>query len=254
MVIRFILYKLDDAGEPLTETRDVRVFEKDPLLVGSNKNCDLQLSSIPDLALAIHKNEAHDFVLEKKENPFSILINDTDFEDSSTILKSGDKLRFENYLLCFIVEFEKVEFHWNTGFIARVSTALIIAILIAECGIITWLPRQLHKKQMWGLEVTRQRTLGMMDALRIRGEHTAKELTDDIGRNTIKLVIKELDDIAIYVREYVNRLDALQLSEIQRDLMFYDDIVDRVEKGNLYPKDEVIDAEFYIKRIIGADK
>ncbi len=72
-----------------------------------------------------------------------------------------------------------------------------------------------------------------------------------MGRNTIKLVIEELDDIAIYVREYASRLDAQQLSEIQRDLMFYDDIVDRAEKGNLYPKDAVIDAEYYINRIIG---
>ena len=67
MTIRFIVHKLDDTGEPLAETRDVRVFENDPLLVGSNNNCDLQLSNIPDLALSIHKNEAHDFVLEKKE-------------------------------------------------------------------------------------------------------------------------------------------------------------------------------------------
>ncbi len=251
MSIRIILYELNNSAEPVHETRKVHFSETDQLLIGSNKNCDLVLSDIPDLAISIFKHADNSYHLEKKEQDVLLKINDEENLNLSFQLKNGDKIHIGQYMVHFIIEFSKASRHWNIGFVAYVSTCLIISILAVEIGIMTWLPKEIKAKQLWGLEVTRQRTLDLMDRLRIRCESSVKTMESSLDKSTLKLIIDELDDMSIYLRNYVNELDARQLTEINKDLSIYGDKVNRLEEGALFPEKERIDAQFFFKQIIG---
>lgn len=251
MSIRIILYELSESDEPIHETRRVHFSEKDQLLIGSNKNCDLVLSDIPDLAISIFKHNSNSYILEKKEQDVLLKIDNEENNKTSFQLKNGDKIQISKYVIQFIIEFSKASPHWNTGLVAYVSTFLIVSILVIEIGIMTWLPKEIKAKQLWGLEVTRQRTLDLMDRFRIRCESSVKTIDSRLEKNTLKLIIEELDDMSIYLRNYVNDLNSLQLTEINRDLSIYEDTVDRLEKGSLFPDKESVDAQFFFKQIIG---
>ncbi len=250
MSIRIILYDLNKDDEAVHESRKVYFWENDQLLIGSNKNCDLVLTNVPDLAVLIYKHNDDSYQLEKKEKDTSLKINGVETQSKSVRLKNGDKIQINDYSVHFIIEFSKAGHNWNSGFIAFLSTFLIVAILIVEFGIITWLPREIRVKQLWGLEVTRQRTLDSMDGLRLRCESSVKTMEPGLDKNTLKLIIDELDDISIYLRDYVSKLDAGQLTEINKDLSIYSDRVNRLEQGLLFPPEERIDPQYFFKEII----
>lgn len=140
----------------------------------------------------------------------------------------------------------------HTARMSRFTGGLIAAILVLQCGVIGWLPRQLERHGLWGKELARERIKGAMDHLRgtLRGEWPAAS-DAAMAEATRRVLEQELDRLARYLRENIDRMDDDQLAEIYNDLLLIHEILAAMEAGTLYPPMPAIRPEAPLRRLIG---
>lgn len=250
MSIRLIQYERNDRGEIDERAGRVRRFPADRLIVGAHSNCDLSLAGIPDIAFAICKEDGGDYVIERKDKQLPVFVNDVALANDCMPVRNGDRIRFAPYELHFMIEFERARLHRSAGVVAHAATFLIAVILILEIGVITWLPRQVQSRELWGLEITRQRTVDSLDTLRLRCNAALPQKSTPLQLETLRFVKGELDGIAGYLRAHGDDLDVGRILDVQADLEMYEEILDRLDQGTLYPPRETLDLEFHLRRML----
>ena len=251
MSIRIFHHKLGKDGEPEADGKTVHEFPKEMLLFGSDAHNDVCMDGVPSLALSIFKDTNKIYQLERKDITIPIRLNDTELKVEQVPLTSGDEIRLGDHLIVFSVNFTKADQRRSVGIVSYVSALLIALILIVEMAVIVWLPKQVEGRQLWGLEVARQQSLGLMDGLRQRCRESLSDADKDaMVRETVKLILQELDEIAVYLRHNSQYMNVNQILEVKDDLLFFEDLFNRLEAGTLYPPVEVIDANRHVRRLI----
>ena len=165
-------------------------------------------------------------------------------------IRNGDEISVDTYSLKFIIQFAKVGQHRKTGFAAYFSTFLIVSLLILQAGVIVILPKKVAERQLWGLEVMRQRTIALLDVLRHRSQTPSNSIDDKFRQEMTKLIRVELDRIAIYLRKHISNLDLSRVVEFHNDLSYLEELLNGIDNKTLYPQLPTINAEQYLRDMI----
>ena len=250
MPIRIVLYSCDKDGEPIENSKTVYVLDKNRLTIGSEKTDDITLPKISPCQISILKINHSHYSVHKDTPSVPIKINEKHLRTDSSTIKNGDRIHLENYLLQFTIEFQTVDQHRNSNWMVFISAALILGILFLETGGIIFLAKHMAKRKLWGVEITRQRTVELLDGMRSQCENLADKAQDDLHREIIYLVEQELDSIAIYIRKFISDLNEDQVNEIYRDISHFEQILNDLEGGSLFPEKETINLHHYIIKLI----
>ncbi len=250
MSIRIIVNTTDNDGAPVADTKSIRRFEKHRILIGSESGCDICLEGLPGVGLSIFKDENKQFVLEKNDEAIAVRVNDDPLTAKTTVIWNGDLIFLDGYRLRFILEFQRAQFHRKTGVAAFLSTALIVGIVILESGLILAIPKQLEKRQLWGEEIVQQRMVHLLDSLRIRCTNIHEDKNDRLAAATVKLIESELNELAGSLRDRLSEVPIDQLKLVEKDLKFYENLLDQLENGTLYGKPVTIDTESVLRKLI----
>ena len=250
MAIRLFLYRCTKSGDPAADSPNIYLFDKERVTLSSEEDSDLTLPGIPGGTISIVKTNDSPFTLRKSTTSASVKINDKDLDGDSSVLRNGDKIRIENYLLEFTIEFKGVGQRRKVGLITCISAVLISGIIVLELGLIVVIPKQVAKRQLWGVEITRQRTIELIDVTRSRCEKLIENSENDLDREIAGMIQQELDNIAIYARKHLAQLLAEQVNEIYQDVSHFERILNSLEAGNLFPEKESIESHDYLKEML----
>ena len=227
-----------------------QILDKKSISIGSQKKHDVCLSEFKNVNIIIEKGDESGYLLKKKSKNEKVKINDLIIEDGETTLRNGDLIQIENYQLRFNIQFDRASHSRKIGLISYLSTALILSILIAELSILVILPKKIENLQIWSLEVVKQRTLELLDNLRYRCSHPDQVRTDPFYIETVKLLANELDKMATYLRRYEAELQTKQITELYRDISSFEQILNHLEDGSLYPQRVSLETQIYCDMII----
>ena len=252
MAIRIILYQHNREEKPPGKDKTIYDFPNDQLTIGSKRECDIHLSDIDPFQISISKGRDTAYSFNTNFNKVPVSINKQKIDSGSAQIKNGDSIQIGDYSLQFSVAFERVEHHRKIAWITYLSAAFILLILILETGIIVILPKQVAKRQLWGLEVKRQQTVELLDVTRSRCAILVPVVDGNLHRETINLIEQELDSIAIYLRKFIDDLNATQINEIYLDVQRFENILNDVQQGDLFPEEETIHSDFYLQKMIKA--
>ena len=251
MAIRILLtHDVGDHRETKEETPTVHYSHKDSLTIGSDKECDIFLQNGGNVQVVISREASSSFSLRKESGNVPVKVNGEETGNESVPIKNGDTIRIGPYQLRFTIEFDRVGQHRNAGWIATLSAILILAILVFEAGVMVALPKLMAKRQLWGLEVMRQRTLELLDAMRSRCDRYSGPGYDNREGETVRLIHEELDNLAVYLRKSMSELNQEEVTAIHQDISHFEQILDDLETGILFPEKETIDTDYYIQQII----
>ena len=122
----------------------------------------------------------------------------------------------------------------SADILANAAKILAVLILIAEAGVVYWLPRQVRSAQQWELEIARQRTSLVMDEL--RATNLKAPAGSPVAVAARKYVAGQLDGLAAYVRRHQDGMTRGQWREVGEDLETYRKALEALEKeGSFAP-------------------
>ena len=251
MSIRIVVSKSENTAAPSQGKKNIFLSDKNFISVGSAKDCDITLDDLDTKTqVTIHKSKDRKYSLERNGDSAPVIINSKPVLDKDIQINNGDEILIGPYLLRFNIEFSQIEQNQKVGILAYLSPFLIIFILILEVGIIIFLPKQIGKRQIWGEEIRKERTLELVDVLRNRCNSLAEAEKDTFYVETIRLIQKELDKMAVYLRKFVNDMDAKQISLFFQDTSYFESILNKLESGEIYPEQISIDMDTHLIRIL----
>ncbi len=224
------------------------------LVIGAGETADAQVEGWPGGDLVInHDPPSNGFVLDGAED--DLRVNGESVAAGPAQLRSGDRLQIgERYSLRFMVRFETTGQQRRIGILPILVSAAIVTILIFQLGIGIWLPLAMKQESAMGMEISRQRTLMLLDLLRNGISTHSHEQTDETVIVTLGLVGEELDNMALYLRHYDERLDARQITQMHDDLQALYSILLQLVNKELYPPDQGIDLDAAMEKILAAEK
>ena len=249
VAIRIVFIKFDENGNPLPSTKRVYQLNKDAITIGSSSQCDVCLDDHKGIEFSIKKSSDSSYYLDKQNCDSEIKVNTSAIDRDHFSLKNGDEIQLENYGLRFCIEFSSVGRNSRVGLISRISTVLIISIVILEFSIIAILPKQVEKRQIWELEVMRQRTLDLVDSLRNRCHLLSKSGKKAFYLETVQLIQNELDKIAVYLRRYASKVEMEEISRFYKDISYFQTILNKLDTNELYPAEITLDIDAHINAI-----
>lgn len=138
---------------------------------------------------------------------------------------------------------------FRKDYVAGITIIFFIAIVFCEIMLAVWLPVHLRTTNVWALQVARQDMIDMFDALR-KGFSTVSGNAQVEGEANI--ISKNLDALAIYVRDYQADLSQTQIEEIRSDLEGFQSILDNLQNGIPYAKETKLDPSRFIEKLIQA--
>jgi hypothetical protein len=136
---------------------------------------------------------------------------------------------------------------FRKDYVAGFAIIFFIAIVFCEIMMAIWLPVHLRTTNVWALQVARQDMLDMFDELR-KGFSSVSGNAQVEGEANI--IAKNLDALAIYVRDYQADLSQTQIEEIRSDLENFQSILYNLQKGIPYAKATKLDPSPFIDKLI----
>lgn len=230
MPIRFIITSNRDNAE--TGKSRVCRFTAEQVRIGSAPACELQLENIAQNAGEVLQTP-NGFEW-RPDSEINSKINETPCSRVQ-ILRNGDRLQIGEWSLLFLREFEPAKQHPLTQKLASLTAILIATILVAEIGIIAWLPRKIKVHEIWGAEVIRQEIKARIDELRNRLGTVNQEEKSPATLAAQALLRRQLDLLAAYLRQEIDQLEIARLNELRGDLRQMSELADRILTHTLPP-------------------
>lgn len=135
---------------------------------------------------------------------------------------------------------------FKKDFVAGFAIIFFIIIVFCEIMLAVWLPVHLRTTDIWGLQVARQDMIDLFDSLR-RGFNSITGNARIEGE--AKLIAKNLDTLAIYIRDYQADLNQNQIAEIRKDLDDLQVILENLKNGIVYTTHSTLDTTKFIERL-----
>jgi len=138
---------------------------------------------------------------------------------------------------------------FKRDYVTFFAVVLLVLAIASELLLILWLPVQLRSEYLWDEEVARQKMVMQEDDLRGNFEKLSSKSVSSRQKEEIKLVIKQLDDLARYIRKYRMEMTRSQIMDIYDVLQDYSASCKYFEKNNQYSNEETIDAGPVLDRL-----
>jgi hypothetical protein len=133
---------------------------------------------------------------------------------------------------------------------ALVAQALVASILALEAGVVFWLPRQARAAAFWEKEILQQRTTWQLDHLRSINRPGVEEA--ELERAARLTVARELDALAVYLRQYEDSLTREEWARILTDLQGYGLVLDRLGRRQAFQPLPALDVEAGVLAVLSA--
>ncbi|MCJ8330607.1 MAG: hypothetical protein HRT89_22630 [Lentisphaeria bacterium] len=225
------------------------------MIAGSSNHCDVILEGISDISFSINITETNDIQIDNKEDNAEITLNKELLAPGKQELRNGDKLQVNNYEIHVSVSFSKAKTSWIIDFIPALTCTIILAILVSEVAIASWLPKRLSKQDLWAKELIRQQTIHQLDLLRKNiSNFQITKRHHQATQATLKIVGEESDNLTFYLRKNIDSLSSDQLLLIKDDLHQYHELLTRLKKGRQYPKVPKLNLNKALNKLVAQDK
>lgn len=249
MLLRITIDELDARAQVVPGKRRVLTFRQPPLVAGSAEHCDVPLPGLPDIAFTIARGDDGSFRLEKKAAGLALRLNENDVPAGEPVLlRNSDHLAVPGQLLSFGVEFERAPFKTRWFGLPLVTVSFVVLIAAFELSVISWLPRQIQRQELWARDIARQRVLRLLD--RLRRATASAQAPDDRAALTLRQLRAELDQLALYLMRHQDELEPAQLNALYEDLAAYERIRNDLVGGKLYPPPTRLDLDAGLRQLL----
>ncbi len=138
----------------------------------------------------------------------------------------------------------------RNNYLTWLSLGLIALVITVEISLACTFPVIIRSRQQWSEEITRQRLLAFMDQIRIHCQESNNDYSNDINRETLQIMVEQLDDLTLFLRANVEQLNVNRLLEFEDDLQYLSATLDKLDMGKLYPAEVTIDTEKYLHYLL----
>ncbi len=138
---------------------------------------------------------------------------------------------------------------FKRDYVTSLAVILLILAIVGELILILWLPVQLRSEYLWDEEVARQKMVMLEDDLRGKFENLEGKSISARQKDEVKLAIKQLDDLARYIRKYRVQMSRSQIMDIYDVLQDYAACHKFLSEKNQYSHEETIEAGPVLKRL-----
>ena len=215
---------------------DVRAYDTSPVQIGSSEQCGCRLDD--DAVAPVHariraETERAATVEPVEQTGSTLFLNDEPLSEPRP-LHSGDEIRIGHWTLRFRRLYRNPAHARRTDRLAVFAQVLLGLILVAEVGIVSWLPGRVASAQFVGKTAARQEAVMLLDRLRERCRD--RRAADELRDSAFALVEDELDRVARYLHRYQETLSHAQIRAVRDDLLAYEGILTRLEEGKALPE------------------
>jgi len=222
-----------------------------PLIrIGTRPGCECLLAEDPELPQEIgtlEKDSASGRWSLTPARGVPLFLNQSAVEDRVHV-RSGDEIRCGHWTLRFHKALPEVRFARRADLLALAAKVLVVLILATEVGLLSWLPRQIQRAQLWELQIARQRTLMMVDGLRKRINPRANALP--LEKLTLSCISDQVARLTLYLRENSAHLSRDQLRVIESDVRAYDTLVTRIGENRVFQPVPPLDLDAAFKNAL----
>ena len=231
MAVQLVIRHNLSENEATFQPGELRTFAQPVIRIGRADSLECSLPDAADLPLAIatlQLDAATDAwsLIPAAEAP---LFHNRDAVAGTVPLRTGDELRCGHWTFRFHKVLPDVRYAKAADSLSFVAKLLVGLILVAELGIVSWLPRQVQAARLWEIEITRQRVALLMDDLREENSRTTAR--NEVEQAARKLVGDQLDDLAGYIRSNQYGLSREQWRTVSEDLQAYQRILALLRQG-----------------------
>ncbi|MBN2451378.1 MAG: hypothetical protein JXR77_13385 [Lentisphaeria bacterium] len=245
-----IRHNLESARDGLGRG-DMGHFTRDEVRVGSAPECEccVEDEAFPPLAFVLRSEVVRGVpVTQVAPTPGSGLFLNGVPATETLPLRSGDELRLGHWTMRFHRVHGAAGRTWSFELLAVFGKVLVGLILVAEVGIVTWLPRRLHRAAVWEHEVSRQRVAQLLDSL--RRENQAGQGATAIEQALRRTIARELDRRALYLARHGGRLGPAQNRAVHEELLDFQRILSRLGQGPFPPPYPGVDMDGAVRALL----
>ena len=229
---------------------DVRVFADGVVRFGSGPECEWQAAAedFAPVHFSISSRDEGKDVRVRGEAGYEVFLNREPLAPGETALLSGDEIRVGHWTFRFQRLYGRPGRARRTDLFSAGAKFLVLMILVAEAGVVFWLPRQMRAAALWPEELSRQRAKHLLDGLRTacRPAETAESLS-----NGARAVInQDLLRIARHVREHEDAMTSADWRQVLVDLRGYQRILDRFERGTALRAMPEVDVDLAVQHVL----
>jgi len=237
-----ILLKCTAAG---AEPRQVRLGQL-PASVGSGA-VDVQLPGLPESAGELRYAADGRFLFVPVAD-LMVSVHGHSHEGGAVSVANGDVLHVGDWRVALTVQFPAARQGPGARRLQWFSLALLTLFVLFELLVATWLPGYIRSRELWGQELARQRTYQLVD--RLRAWRKRPPPAEPRAASTRQFVLDELERLTAYLAEHGDALDGSRLRELQADLHFYREVLQRLEAGTLYPPPVTLHTDSALRRLL----
>ncbi len=237
MAIQLVIRHNLEEHEATFSPGELRTFEAREIRIGSLEECECAVGAVggdvlPAEVAVLRPGDGGSWRLEPVEG-VPLFLNQEAVGGPCDI-RSGDTVRCGHWTFRFHKAMRRAPHAKSADILANAAKSLAVLILIAEAGVVYWLPRQVRSAQQWELEIARQRTSLVMDEL--RATNLKAPAGSPVAVAARKYVAGQLDGLAAYVRRHQDGMTRGQWREVGEDLETYRKALEALEKeGSFAP-------------------
>ncbi len=232
---------------------EVRTFDQPLVTVGSDPSCDCMIDeqggAQPRHLSIVRSADGRNWTVVP-EIGVELFVNAVKIH-TATPLRSGDEIRLGHWTLKLRNVYGAAKQARRADLTARFSQILLGLILLAEIGIVAWLPRQMKHASRWEAEIARQRAALLLDQLRREAE---TETGEPLARDAMKTVLDQLNKLAGFIRANEESLARSQWRQIEADLGKYTEIIERLKSGAAFAPMPELQVNSVIESILDLEK
>jgi len=164
-------------------------------------------------------------------------------------LRSGDELRVGHWTLRFQRIHERVGVSVAFGLMSGFARVAAVLLIVAEAGVLFWLPGYMTRTTAWDSQVARHRVSDLLDSLRRRNRDSrdAAEFERALRRG----IDREVQARASYMAQYGDRLNSARQQQIDDELRGFDRLLEALSQGTLPPPLPAIDLDAGVRAVLG---
>lgn len=229
--------------------RKVLRFATSPVRVGSSPEAECRVAdeTFPGRAFAIVDSAGQLHLEPQSAVP---LLTTGEAAAAGTELLSGDELRVGQWSFVIHKIYGDPEDRRRRTGLGRLARAMMLAVLLAELGVVVWLPRQVAAAARRGHELARLRVFGQVDELRGRADRLARaeqETADPFAQALRWAITEDLDRRARYLRKHQYDLGPGQSQRMQQELQILAAALDRFDTGRFLQPIPPVDLEAAVR-------
>lgn len=229
---------------------EFRTFSRPVIRIGTRPECDCVLAPDPELPPELGTLEqvpgTGKWILTPV--PAVPLFLNGEAVDQRTRIRSGDEIRCGHWTLRFHKAPREARIARRADALAVCAKVLVALILAAEVGLLSWLPRQIERAQLWELQIARQRALMRVDALR-RQVGPGADATP-FEKAMFNYLGNQVDRLTLYLRQNSALLSREQIRAIDADVSGYDAIITRIRERTAFRPVASLDLDAALRNVL----